>query len=77
FRALDEAPLFLISCDTGAGKSTIFDAMTYSLFDKTTGDREAREMSSQFAQQDQRNEVTFYFEQGNFIYKVLRCHEEE
>ena len=77
FRALDEAPLFLISGDTGAGKSTIFDAMTYALFDKTTGDREAREMRSQFAQPDQRTEVTFYFEQGNFLYKVQRCPEQE
>ena len=77
FRALDEAPLFLISGDTGAGKSTIFDAMTYALFDKTTGDREAREMRSQFAQPDQRTEVIFYFEQGNFLYKVQRCPEQE
>lgn len=77
FRSLDEAPLFLISGDTGAGKSTIFDAMTYALFDKTTGDREAREMRSQFAQPDQRTEVTFYFEQGNFLYKVQRCPEQE
>lgn len=77
FRALDEAPLFLINGDTGAGKSTIFDAMTYALFDKTTGDREAREMRSQFAQPDQRTEVTFYFEQGNFLYKVQRCPEQE
>ncbi len=77
FRALDEAPLFLISGDTGAGKSTIFDAMTYVLFDKTTGDREAKEMRSQFAQPDQRTEVTFYFEQGNFLYKVYRCPEQE
>jgi len=77
FRALDEAPLFLISGDTGAGKSTIFDAMTYALFDKTTGDREAREMRSQFAQPDQHTEVTFYFEQGNFLYKVQRCPEQE
>ena len=77
FRALDEAPLFLISGDTGAGKSTIFDAMTYALFDKTTGDREAREMRSQFAQPDQHTEVIFYFEQGNFLYKVQRCPEQE
>ncbi len=77
FRELDEAPLFLISGDTGAGKSTIFDAMTYALFDKTTGDREAKAMRSQFAQPDQVTEVTFYFEQGNFLYKITRRPEQE
>ena len=34
-------------------------------------------MRSQFAQPDQRTEVTFYFEQGNFLYKVQRCPEQE
>lgn len=77
FRELDDAPLFLISGDTGAGKSTIFDAMTYALFGTTTGDREAKEMRSQFAQPNQLTEVTFYFEQGNFLYKVTRQPEQE
>ena len=68
FRLLDEAPIFLISGDTGAGKSTIFDAMTYVLFGTTTGERDPKEMRSQFARAEraEKTQVTFYFEQGNF-----------
>ncbi|WP_318766343.1 AAA family ATPase [Lactiplantibacillus carotarum] len=76
FRQLDEAPIFLISGDTGAGKSTIFDAMTFALFGSTTNDgtdgRAARQMRSQFAPADQPTEITFYFEQGNQLYKIVR-----
>lgn len=72
FRLLDESPIFLISGDTGAGKSTIFDAMTYALFGTTTGDRDAKEMRSQFATPDNLTSVVFYFKQGDLLYKIER-----
>ncbi|AKP67387.1 AAA family ATPase [Companilactobacillus ginsenosidimutans] len=76
FRALEEAPIFLIGGDTGAGKSTIFDAMTYALFGSTTGDRDAKELRSQFAPDDEATEVVFYFEQGNQLYEMTRTPEQ-
>lgn len=76
FRKLEEAPIFLISGDTGAGKSTIFDAMTFALFGSTTNDgaegRKANDMRSQFAPDNKPTSVTFYFEQGNNLYKIIR-----
>ncbi|CAJ1195685.1 Nuclease SbcCD subunit C [Companilactobacillus paralimentarius] len=72
FRKLDESPIFLIGGDTGAGKSTIFDAMTFALFGTTTSDREAREMRSQFAGPKDITKVIFYFEQSGKIYKIER-----
>ncbi|WP_125588114.1 AAA family ATPase [Companilactobacillus jidongensis] len=77
FRRLEEAPIFLIGGDTGAGKSTIFDAMTFALFGSTTSDRNAKEMRSQFAPDDKITSVTFYFEQGNNLYKIVRTPEQE
>ncbi|QMU07660.1 SbcC/MukB-like Walker B domain-containing protein [Levilactobacillus suantsaii] len=80
FRQLEEAPIFLIGGDTGAGKSTIFDAMTYALFGSTTNDgadgRGAKELRSQFAPADQATTITFYFEQGNQLYKITRSPEQ-
>lgn len=76
FRELEEAPIFLIGGDTGAGKSTIFDAMTFALFGSTTGDRNAKELRSQFAPDDQKTEVVFYFEQGNQLYRINRTPEQ-
>ena len=49
FTQFDHAPLFLIGGDTGAGKSTLFDAMTVALFATTSGDRNVEEMRSTFA----------------------------
>lgn len=76
FRQLEAAPIFLIGGDTGAGKSTIFDAMTFALFGSTTNDgttgRSAEEMRSQFAPNDQPTEVTLYFEQGRQLYRIVR-----
>lgn len=76
FTKLEEAPIFLIGGDTGAGKSTIFDAMTYALFGTTTSNRDAKEMRSQFAPAQQKTEVVFYFEQGNQLYKIVRTPEQ-
>jgi len=76
FRKLDESPIFLIGGDTGAGKSTIFDAMTFALFNSTTGTRDAKEMRSQFATIDEATKVIFYFEQSGKIYKVERTPEQ-
>ncbi|MDV0430848.1 SMC family ATPase [Lactiplantibacillus sp. DA1] len=80
FSKLESTPIFLISGDTGAGKSTIFDAMTFALFGSTTNDgtdgRAAKEMRSQFAPADQPTSVTFYFEQGNQLYKIDRTPEQ-
>ncbi|MFB9770620.1 AAA family ATPase [Lactiplantibacillus modestisalitolerans] len=76
FRQLETAPIFLIGGDTGAGKSTIFDAMTYALFGTTTNSgtegRAANEMRSQFAPADQATTITFYFEQGHQLFKIIR-----
>jgi len=76
FRKLDESPIFLIGGDTGAGKSTIFDAMTFALFNSTTGTRDAREMRSQFADPEDATKVVFYFEQSGKIYKIERTPEQ-
>lgn len=76
FRKLDESSIFLIGGDTGAGKSTIFDAMTFALFNSTTSDRDAKEMRSQFASPKQTTKIIFYFEQSGKIYKVERTPEQ-
>ena len=42
--------LFLVTGDTGAGKTTIFDAVTYALYDRTSGGRrDGNMMRSQYA----------------------------
>ena len=78
FTQFDHAPLFLIGGDTGAGKSTLFDAMTVALFTTTSGDRNVEEMRSTFAgPEDDLTKVTFYFQQGQHLYRIERVLQQE
>ena len=78
FTQFDHAPLFLIGGDTGAGKSTLFDAMTVALFATTSGDRNVEEMRSTFAgPEDDLTKVTFYFQQGTHLYRIERVLQQE
>ena len=36
-----ENGIFLVTGDTGSGKTTIFDGIVYALYDRTSGDRKS------------------------------------
>mgnify|MGYP002569312115 CR=1 FL=1 len=72
FTAVDHG-LFLITGDTGSGKTTIFDAMTFALFDETSGgQRNGEMMRSQYARPDVITEVQFRFLYHDEVYTVIR-----
>ncbi len=65
--------IFLITGDTGAGKTTIFDAITYALYDDTSGGkRDGEMMRSQFAEEEIRTFVTLKFSYNEEIYTITR-----
>lgn len=73
FRELGIHKFFLIHGDTGAGKSTIFDAMTWALYGETSGGfREGAEMRCQLAEPRTLTQVTFDFEVEGKRYRVQR-----
>lgn len=65
--------LFLITGDTGAGKTTIFDAITYALYGQTSGGkRDGNMMRSQYASEECETYVEFRFLYRNEIYTIRR-----
>lgn len=65
--------LFLITGDTGAGKTTIFDAMTYALYDRASGGgRNGSMMRSQYAGAERETYVEFSFTYAGGNYKIRR-----
>ncbi|MDC3415317.1 AAA family ATPase [Aquibacillus salsiterrae] len=73
FSDLGEESIFLITGPTGAGKTTIFDAICYALYGRASGsDRDQDSLRSHFATIDQPTEVTFVFGLKEKIYQVTR-----
>jgi DNA repair protein SbcC/Rad50 len=67
-------PVFLVSGPTGAGKTTIFDAMTYALYGAVAGARGGleRELCSHYAKPGDKPLVEFEFSLGSEEYRAVR-----
>ena len=74
FDQLGKTGLYLICGDTGAGKTTIFDAITFALFGTVSG--AARDKAGQFrslsAAPGTKTEVELTFEYGGKEYRICR-----
>lgn len=65
--------IFLITGNTGAGKTTIFDAITYALYNQTSGgERNGNMMRSQYAQPETETYVELEFLYRGQTYRVRR-----
>ena len=78
FADLKGRKFFLIHGATGAGKTTILDAICYALYGSATSDlREAKALRSDHADPLVLTEVSFTFAIGNEVYRVRRSPRQE
>ncbi|MCC5892754.1 SbcC/MukB-like Walker B domain-containing protein [Exiguobacterium sp.] len=73
FTKLEGRSMFVISGRTGAGKTTIFDAMTFALYGRASGSlRNASDFRSQYAEPERKTEIDFSFTIRDEHYRIVR-----
>lgn len=74
FARLHEERLFVISGQTGAGKTSIFDALTFALYGLPSGQdrKDNKSLRSDFAQDDVHTSIELIFEVRGATYRVKR-----
>ncbi len=72
FEAFSQYGLFLVHGPTGAGKTTIFDAICVALFGETTSARDPAAMRSQYAQDKDDTKIVLVFKAQQKCYRVER-----
>ncbi|MFS0782141.1 AAA family ATPase [Bacillus sp. 1P06AnD] len=73
FTLLENRNMFVISGKTGAGKTTIFDGISFAIFGKASGDeRTGLDLRSHFADQDVATEVSLTFRLRDKTYHIWR-----
>lgn len=78
FEDLGTSGLYLITGDTGAGKTTIFDAITFALFGEASGNnREPGMLRSKYAKSEDPTYVKLTFDYGGKQYHIYRKPEYE
>ena len=78
FSKIGNEQIFVISGKTGAGKTTIFDAMSFALYGKAnTNSRDGLSLRSHFAAEDVITEVELVFKIGNQLYQIIRSPQQE
>ncbi len=70
---LGKSGIYLITGDTGAGKTTIFDAITYALYGEPSGSiRDSKMLRSKYAYPDTATYVDMIFEYKDKEYRIRR-----
>jgi len=73
FTLFGSSGLYLITGDTGAGKTTIFDAIAYALYGEASGtDRKKEMFRSRYVSDGEDTKVTLLFEHNGKKYRISR-----
>ena len=73
FDRFEDKGLFLISGDTGAGKTTLFDAISFALYGTSSGTyRDTKNLRSEYAKDGTESFVDFYFTHQGVDYHIKR-----